>query len=273
MGLKPNQVRHYVRRDLLQPLRGRRGEYRFSFQDVVMLRSAKELLDAQVPVRKTNRILLDLKARSSGSRPLSSVRVQAEGSRVLVRDGNVSWDAETGQGNLALPAEAPANTPGPDLGAVDNVATLTPGEAPITVRELHELSSDDWYNLALDLEEADPKRAPEAYRRAIALDSSNADALVNLGRLFQLKGNLKQARSQYQQALDVQPDHQLANYNMGTIFDELDQHATATRYYLKAHRIPDAHYNLARLYEVSGNELAALRHMREYRRLREDSSR
>ncbi|MEM7469613.1 MAG: hypothetical protein AAF387_22410, partial [Pseudomonadota bacterium] len=40
-------------------------------------------------------------------------------------------------------------------------------------------------------------------------------------------------------------------------------------YYRKAPSIPDAHYNLARLFEVRGNELAALRHMREYRRLLE----
>ncbi|MEZ5596301.1 MAG: MerR family transcriptional regulator [Pseudomonadales bacterium] len=41
LGLKPHQVRHYVRRDLLRPDRGDKGEFRFSFQDVVLLRTAK----------------------------------------------------------------------------------------------------------------------------------------------------------------------------------------------------------------------------------------
>ena len=71
------------------------------------------------------------------------------------------------------------------------------------------------------------------------------------------------------QALEMAPEHQLANYNMGTIYDELDEFETAREYYQKASAIPDAHYNLARLFEVRGDELTALRHMREYRRLLE----
>ena len=37
IGMKPAQVRHYVRRDLLDPYRGDRGEFRFTFQDVVAM--------------------------------------------------------------------------------------------------------------------------------------------------------------------------------------------------------------------------------------------
>ena len=115
-----------------------------------------------------------------------------------------------------------------------------------------ELDSDDWYNLGLDLEDADPERAPEAYLRAVALDPNNADAHVNLGRLYQLKGHLKPARRCYRKALECVPDHQLALYNLGTLFDELDELDTAAEYYRQALRIPDAHYNLARICEIRG---------------------
>lgn len=319
VGLKPTQVRHYVRRDLLNPLRGARGEFRFSFQDMVMLRSAKELLDAQVPVRRTNRVLLELKARNAQvSRPLSSLRVQAQGTRVVVQDGNASWDAESGQGSLPFMTaagetleEAPSQAKVAMIGSVmpdapnaagqlENDASqslsrkLTEpsvngseddllsggateagsefesgGEPIIAVPEAGELSSDDWYNLALDLEEAEPEKAPQAYLRALEINPNNTDAQVNLGRLCQLRGNLKQARRHYKLALEITPEHQLANYNMGTIYDELDEFDTAREYYVRACDIPDAHYNLARLFEVRGDELAALRHMREYRRLLE----
>jgi len=383
VGLKATQVRHYVRRDLLVPRRGLRGEFRFSFQDVVMLRSAKELLDADVPVRRANRVLLDLKARNAeASRPLSSMRVQAEGTRVVVQEGNNAWDAESGQGSLPFlfddpvstedaptpskiatfsilgpdsvsgPAADTASNPGHDpatdpqdsiaadsgegLGGFEDFATHvetesgasagypdpqqrdrqrrdaalklletlrlsgltaaensfsktsstsdvasvpTPaaddpdsgqkaGQQPLgPVPEVGQLTSDDWYNLALDLEEADPDKAPPAYRQALSLNPQNTDAQVNLGRLCQLQGNLKQARRHYKLALGHAPDHQLANYNMGTIYDELDEFATAREFYVRADEIPDAHYNLARIFEVQGDELAALRHMKEYRRL------
>lgn len=267
VGLKATQVRHYVRRDLLQPLRGVRGEFLFSFQDVVMLRSAKELLDAHIPPRRTNRILLGLKRRSTdSSRPLSALRLEIEGAgrqsqRVLLREDNVSWDVESGQGSLAFADGR--------VIAANDAEKVTPLGQPglVSVRELDQLSSDDWYNLALDLEEVDPQRAPEAYRRALEENPRNTDAEVNLGRLYQLRGNQKLARKHYKAALLIAPDHPLANYNMGTIFDELDQFDTAVEFYLRAVSIPDAHYNLARLYEVRGNELASLRHMREYRRL------
>jgi len=142
-------------------------------------------------------------------------------------------------------------------------------EPIIVVPEAGELTSDDWYNLALDLEEAEPDKAPQAYLRALELNPKNTDAQVNLGRLCQLRGNLKQARRHYKLALEIAPDHQLANYNMGTIYDELDEFDTAREFYIRASDIPDAHYNLARLFEVRGDELAALRHMRAYRRLLE----
>ena len=57
IGMKPDQVRHYVRRELIDPIRGEKGEYRFNFQDVVLLRTAKSLLDANVSSRKAYKIL------------------------------------------------------------------------------------------------------------------------------------------------------------------------------------------------------------------------
>ena len=50
LDLSVGQVRSYARSGLLRPERGPRGEYRFSFQDLVLLRTAKGLLDARVRV-------------------------------------------------------------------------------------------------------------------------------------------------------------------------------------------------------------------------------
>ena len=62
IGLNADQVRHYVRRKLIQPARGERDEFRFSFQDVVLLRTAKSLMDASVSTRKAYRALVKLKS-------------------------------------------------------------------------------------------------------------------------------------------------------------------------------------------------------------------
>ena len=44
---------------------------------------------------------------------------------------------------------------------------------------------------------------------------------------------------------------------------------SAAEYYRQAPAVPDAHFNLARISELKGDEVSALRHMREYRQLLE----
>lgn len=262
IGLKPHQVRHYVRRELLSPDRGDKGEYRFSFQDVVLLRTAKGLLDSAVTPRRALRVLTRLKHQMPDLTSLSAMRILKNGTDLVVCSENRYWDAETGQARFSFDSPTP----------VVQVSTILGGDLVVT-REAGEMTGDEWYNLGLDLEEADLDKAPEAYRRALELDPENADAHVNAGRLYQLKGNLRHAKRHYETALRIAPAHQLANYNLGTIFDELDELDRARVYYERATGIPDAHYNLARIAELGGDEISARRHMHRYRELVENVER
>lgn len=256
IGLKPGQVRHLVRRSLLAPLRGERGEYRFGFQDVVLLRTAKGLLESRVSSRRAVRALLKVRSGLPSDKGLASVRIFADGNNVLVREDNRVWEAETGQNHFDFDQPAPAR----------QVARIADRDL-VVVREPDTLDSDDWYNLGLDLEDASSPRAIDAYAKAIELNPANADAYVNLGRLLQLRGDIKRAKRHYERALDLVPNHQLALYNLGTVFDELNELDSAADYYLRAPAVPDAHFNLARIFELLGDELAARRHMRNYRDL------
>ena len=100
IGMKPDQVRHYVRRQLLDPERGTRGEFRFGFRDVVLLRTAKGLLDSKVSSRRAYRVLLKLQEELESVSALSSVRIFADGNTVVVRQDNRLWEAESGQVQL-----------------------------------------------------------------------------------------------------------------------------------------------------------------------------
>ena len=255
-GLPLRQIRYFVERGLIEPKRGDRYEYRFGFQDLVLLRTARRLLDGDVKVRRTFSVLTKLCKQVTDERALSSLPIYADGDNVVLRGSQGIWDAQTGQGLLNFAGAEPA----------DNVASLAQrsdrGEA-----SFDELDSDDWYNLGLELEEVDHEKAPDAYLRAINLDPENADAHVNLGRLCQLRGDLKRAKQHYHRALETTPSHQLAHYNMGTVFDELDEIDLAVKFYRKALSVADAHYNLARIYEIRGDQLSSLRHLRQYRTL------
>ncbi len=272
VGLTPARIRGLVRRQLLAPTRIG-GSYRFSFQDLALLKAAKNLLEADVPSRRAFAALTKLKDRLVESgKPLSAMRISAAGGAVVVRDGDALWNAETGQGHLPFAAEP--------LGEVRRLATgsrnakasvagpATPALAGASRKALgktEELDSDDWYNLALDFEDSEPAKAPDAYGRAIALNANNADAHVNLGRLLQVDGDLRRATRHYQAALAAVPEHQLAYYNLGTVFDELGELNKAMSFYRQAPGVPDAHYNLARIFDLRGDELASLRHMRKYK--------
>ena len=256
IGLSPKSVRRYVRRGLLEPKRNDRGHFNFEFQDVVLMRTAKRLLDAKVSSQKTLNLLLKLKSEMHAAQKLASVRIFANGKSVLVRNRDSIWNADSGQGVLDFDQNARCfaitSLHGPDL---------------MELLEMEDLDTDDWYNLGLDLEEVDLERAPKAYQRALEKDENNVDAYVNLGRLQQMSGEFELARQHYLNALAKNSAHQLANYNLGTLYDELDQLEEALVHYKKADQIPDAHFNLARIYELLGDEFSSHRHMRDYRKL------
>jgi tetratricopeptide (TPR) repeat protein len=134
-----------------------------------------------------------------------------------------------------------------------------------------EMSAEDWFALGTELEAVEPNEALDAYRRSLALDPSQPDAHVNLGRLLQEQGKVSEAILQYREALRLAPRHATAAFNLGTAFEDQKKIGDAIDSYRQAlffdDRLADAHYNLSRLYEKKGQGQAALRHLRAYRDL------
>ena len=140
------------------------------------------------------------------------------------------------------------------------------------------LGSDDWYDLGVDLEMAcATEDAKRAYRSALELDSSNADAHINLGRLLHEEGQAKRAEIHYRRALTATPENAVAVYNLGTALEDLGRLEEASDAYEEAVRLApdfaDAHYNLAQLQEKLGNRAAALQHLARYKALTKSSPR
>ena len=193
LGLSPSQVRAFARSGFLQPDRGTRGEFRFSFPDLVLLRAAKGLAAAKVPQRRIERALRQLRQQLPAGRPLSAVRITADGDRVVVHDGATAWNPESGQLVLDFAVSELAS----------RAAPLARRAAQAARDAEDELGADEWYDLGFDLEAVDVAEARDAYRRALELDPHHADAHVNLGRLLQESGEAGQAVSHYLLALEV----------------------------------------------------------------------
>src|SRR6266850_5194352 len=97
LGLSLQRVRSFVKAGFLDPQRGPRGELRFSFQDLVMLRTAMGLVDARIPPRRVRAALERLRSRLPEGRELRGLRIAAEGEHIVVADGGARWQADDGQ--------------------------------------------------------------------------------------------------------------------------------------------------------------------------------
>ncbi|HET8624596.1 MAG TPA: tetratricopeptide repeat protein [Gemmatimonadales bacterium] len=192
---------------------------------------------------------------------MSEVRITAEGDRVVVHDGQTTWQPDSGQLLLDF-----------------SVAELATRAAPVARRLARDarraeedLSANHWFALGLDLEAAAPDDARDAYRRALELDPSRIDARLNLGRLLHLSGRVAEAEAHYRAVLAGPDPSPTAAFNLGTALEDQGRSAEAIVAYRDAiaadPSFADAHFNLARLYERTGRGAAAIRHFRAYRDL------
>src|SRR5438876_7670577 len=100
LGLTVAQVRGFARDGFLTPGRGPRGELLFSFQDLVILRTAKGLVAARIPTRRIRRALRRLRTELPRGRSLAELRITAEDDRIVVSDGESTWSPESDQMQL-----------------------------------------------------------------------------------------------------------------------------------------------------------------------------
>lgn len=260
LGITPARIRSFAAQGFLEPERGPRGQLRFGFHDLIVLRTAAELAAAKIPQRKIRRVLQNLRSQLPSGRALTGLRVTAEGERVIVRDGGDVWNPEDGQALFAFA-----------------VADLAEKTAPIALRaaaaareKSHRMSAREWFELGCELELSSVSEAMHAYQQAIRADPRHADAHVNLGRLLHEDGRRDAAERHYRAALESDPRHEIALFNLGVALEDAGRIDEAIRVYRGAlaiePEIPDAHYNLAGLYERKGEKQAALRHLKAYRR-------
>lgn len=254
LGLSPPRVRAYARSGILSPARGARNEYRFSFQDLVLLRTAVGLDAAGVPPRRIRQALARLRRELPRGRSLSELRIMADEDRIVVHDGDAAWNPLSGQYQLDFTVA--------ELG--ERVAPLAGRATREAVAAGSELSADDWYELGLDLEAYAPREAQHAYEHAVEMNPGHADALVNLGRILHEAGDTTTAESHYRAALEAGP-HPTAAYDLGLALEQQGRLEEAARAYRRAIAwepdMVDAHYNLARLLEARGDKPAAIRHL------------
>jgi DNA-binding transcriptional MerR regulator len=269
LRLSRSTIRGLIDVGFVTPTRGPRREYRFSFQDLIVLRAARALIQAKVSRRRIRRSLEDLRKHLPQTMPLSGLSICAVGDRVVVRDGNSQFQVDSGQYVLGL-----------DVTVEDGVLRVVEKEFGTRDEDGPEppRNAEDWFDDGLDFEENGLiDQAIEAYKQTVALDGQNVAAWINWGRLLHDRGNQREAEAVYRRAIELCGPDAVLMFNLGVLLEDLGRTLAALEAYQSAvgedPALADGHYNLARLYEALGQPQHAIRHLGQYRRLLNSESR
>jgi tetratricopeptide (TPR) repeat protein len=249
-------IRGLITVGFVKPSRGKRREYRFSFQDLIVLRAARALIDAKVSRRRINRALQELRKRLPEEAPLSGLSICAVGDRVVVREGKNHFQVDDGQYVLGLDIEIDNGT----LRVVEH-KIAKPASKP----------GENWFATALELEQTNPVAAVDAYEKAVEQDSENISAWINWGRLLHEQGRTEDAEAVYRRAHGCCGADSILMFNLGVLLEDMGRAELAVDAYKASisedPTFADCHFNLARLYQTLARPQDAIRHFGQYRRL------
>jgi DNA-binding transcriptional MerR regulator len=260
LGVTRGVVDGLIDLGLVTPSRGPRNSLRFSFQDVVLLRTALQLRTSKASPRKLRDALTRLKRELPDELPLSGIRVAAEGTSIVVKTGASRWDAVSGQMLL-------------DFEVAEVAGDVVLLEATPERRNTAAAQAQERYELAEQLMDTERDAAELNYRRAIELSPEPFyAAYVNLGALLcEQEHQCDEALRVFDEALTHFPGDAVLHFNRAVALDILERYDEAKQSYEQCLAInpeyADAHHNLAILLDKRGDRRGLIRHLSAYRKL------
>lgn len=219
LGLPRSTIRALVGAGFVTPARGARRAWRFSFQDLIALRTAQALAAAAVPARRITRSIRELRRRLPAAMPLSGLAICAVADRVVVREGARRWQAESGQYLLGFEGDPAAGS----LRVIQGRGGASLEERIDQGVELHEAG-----RLA---------EAERVYREALEACGADPVLLFNLGVLLADAGRKDEALETYRSALRADPKLADCHYNVALLCEELGLPREAIRHMAQYRRL------------------------------------
>src|SRR5690606_8584725 len=219
--LPESRVRYWSQTGFITPS-VRQGARRFyTFQDLISIKGAKELLDAGLPLQRVRRSLAALRYHLPRvEAPLARLRIRSDADRILVEDGATTYEASTGQLLLDFDVDKLRDRVAEVLTLpwVDGARPQNSEPQATSAYEAFQRGlahEEQWDNATLD---AEPFRAAIAcYEQAVELDPEFAAAWTNLGSLLAMTGEVERARDCFDHALRSDPDQPEAQCNLAEL--------------------------------------------------------
>ena len=212
LRLPRRTIHGLVKAGFVSPARGPGQTYRFSFQDLIVLRTAQALAAANVPAKRITRSLKELRRHLPESMPLSGLSIGAVGDRVVVKEGARRWQAESGQYLLVFEGDPAA------------------GQLKVIQRDSSRTLEDDIDRGYALHQSGELQAAEEAYREALKVWGPDPLLLFNLGVLLEDQGRKTEAAQSYQAALAADPRMADCHYNLALLCEQLGRPQEAIRH-------------------------------------------
>ncbi len=200
LRLPRSTIRMLVDAGFVSPARGPRNAWRFSFRDLIVLRTAQALADANVPTRRIARSMKALRRQLPQSMPLSGLSIAAEADRVVVREGPRRWQADTGQYLLGFEPSA----------SDGSLRVLEPPRADVETYVRRGCTLHEEGSLA---------EAERVYREGLEKCGEDAVLLYNLGVLLEDMERKSDALAAYERSLGADPTFADCHYNVALLYE------------------------------------------------------
>jgi tetratricopeptide (TPR) repeat protein len=290
LDIAESKLRYWAQVGFVGPSGRRGGKPVYSFQDLVSVKAAKELVDRGFKAAEIRKAIDGVRAALPHlDRPLDRMRVAFDGTRLVVVDDESAFEPsgqrvfDFGLAELAgklgyTPPPAAASEPAPVAlagGAPPDKDVEKPRAKAIFTATR---SAYDWFveGTRAEASGGDDQRAATCYREALALDPGLAAARTNLGGLAYRAGDVATAREAFEAALALDPDQPEARFNLANLVLEsgdLELAVAEFRRVLQSDpEFADAHFNLAVALERLGGRAQARAHLEHYLALEPTSS-
>jgi tetratricopeptide (TPR) repeat protein len=218
LRLPRSTIRTLIHAGFVSPARGPRNAWRFSFQDLIVLRTAQALAAAHVPARRIARSMKELRRHLPESMPLSGLSIAAEADKVVVREGPSRWQADSGQYLLAFEG--------------------SPADGSLSVLERPAACVDDYIARGCEFQEAGRlAEAERAYREGVEACGDDPVLLYNLGIVLEDLERKAEAMTLYERALRADPSFADCHYNLALLYEALGKQQHAIRHMAQYRRL------------------------------------
>jgi tetratricopeptide (TPR) repeat protein len=261
-----SKLRYWSQSGFVGPSLRRGPRQAYSFEDLVSVRAAKELVERGFQPAYIRKALEQVRTSLPAvDRPLTKLRVIWDGNTLgLVEDG-VAFEV-SGQRRFDFALNDLAERASRVLAlAGTHLVDESPAQPPEPKRDAFAWFAE---GLAKETEPGGEAAAEECYRQALASDPGLAAAHTNLGGLHYRRGQSGAAREEFEAALALDPEQPEARYNLASILfqqGEIEQAASELRRVVQQSPwFADAHYNLASALERLGGKRQAAIHLQRF---------